>query len=555
MKKGKLSAVLALGLAIVMLAGMLSLPVSAVEGSRAPITSGDATGTITVEGITGTDAGNVTVSAYRLMDVNFDGQAQQPKTPVYTWADEVAGWVRTNYAAYIGAAEPDNSVQPAFSSAAAGDVAAFYDDLAAAIRSGAIKDSDNQNLSPDKTGTVSGGTCSLTGLAMGNYLILIEGGINVYRPSAVNLVPVWQEGETGQQGSWVMSDATVEIKSSAPTIEKMVKEGENYGGAANANTGDTVEFRIEAAVPQYPADAFDKIYNISDTLPAGLTFTDAENAIRVYGVNDTTGENGALLTENVAYGKTVGQEGTTFTLQFVYDQIDEYSEIRVEYSAVLSAQAVPGQGNTNSAKLEYRNDPYVEDGYNTVSDSATVYTYGIEVIKVDGDNNETRLAGAEFKLYGGIDADGNVTGDPIRFVQTTVDGVYRDGVYRKLCAGDDSSTDTLTVNGTEGENKGKLLLNGLDAGTYYLVETKAPDGYNLPGSPVAVTIADDDIDGALNGDPEIASGVISVTVENSDGFSLPTTGGMGTLIFTVTGVVLMGAAVLMFIVVRRKRRA
>ena len=179
-------------------------------------------------------------------------------------------------------------------------------------------------------------------------------------------------------------------------------------------------------------------------MPAGLTFTDAENAIRVYGVNDTTGEDGAPLAQGVAYGKTVGQN-TTFTLRFVYDQIDEYSEIRVEYSAVLSAQAVPGQGNTNSAKLEYRNDPYVEDGYNTVSDSATVYTYGIEVIKVDGDNNETRLAGAEFKLYGGIDADGNVTGDPIRFFQTG------NGVYRKLCAGDASSTDTLTVNDTEGE--------------------------------------------------------------------------------------------------------
>ena len=54
----------------------------------------------------------------------------------------------------------------------------------------------------------------------------------MYRPSAVNLVPVWQEGETGQQGSWVMSDATVEIKSSAPTIEKTVKEGENYGETA-----------------------------------------------------------------------------------------------------------------------------------------------------------------------------------------------------------------------------------------------------------------------------------------------------------------------------------
>ena len=93
--------------------------------------------------------------------------------------------------------------------------------------------------------------------------------------------------------------------------------------------------------------------------------------------------------------------------------------------------------------------------------------------------------------------------------------------------------------------------------TWYLVETKAPDSYNILEAPVPVTIVDakeDVLDGKVT-DADIATGLVPLTVENDDGFQLPTTGGMGTILFTAVGIVLMGAAVILFIVVRRKRRA
>lgn len=117
--------VTALFLALAMILGM-SVSVSAIGSTD--------TGTIRV---TGAEAG-VSVTAYRLMDVNYDfDNANQPVDPVYEWVDALAGWVRENYSAYIGTGT-DNSVQEAFSTAEADDIAAFYDALAAKIRSGNI---------------------------------------------------------------------------------------------------------------------------------------------------------------------------------------------------------------------------------------------------------------------------------------------------------------------------------------------------------------------------------------------------------------------------------
>lgn len=103
-----------------------------------------------------------------------------------------------------------------------------------------------------------------------------------------------------------------------------------------------------------------------------------------------------------------------------------------------------------------------------------------------------------------------------------------------------------------------LTLSGLDAGTYYLTETKAPDGYNKLGSPVKITITDTDPNGIVDdgtGGADGADGYVEQTVENSDGFQLPTTGGIGTILFTAGGVLLMGLGVivLVFVILRRRR--
>lgn len=506
----------------------------------------DETGAITVNNV----EYNVTVSAYRLMDVKVNENGQ-PQEPVYTWTDEVADWVRKNYPDYIGEAE-DNSVQDAFSAEAeTGDIAEFYDALAAAIKTTA-----------GPLEITAAGTCNGSGiignLSMGNYLILIENGMKVYRPSAVNLVPVWDT----ESGQWEMSDATVEVKSSEPTISKTVNAdtGSDSAGkeADNANIGDTVSFEIVADVPKFPANALAKNYAVSDILPTGMTLDG--DSIEVYGVSGETdapleaGDDGAYTLGN-ARPNSGGE--SSFTLTFAYDKISSYKKIRVTYSAVLNGNAVLGtSGNVNNAYLDYSNNPYVAENWKDKTDSAAVYTYGIDISKVDKADHGNFLAGAEFELYASKDAaEAGTEEEKIVFVKEP------EGVYRRALAEETDTTTTLVV----GENatlKGRLTVKGLAEGTWYLKETKAPGGYNLLASPVEVVIADAEggaLDGQVTGAAAGASGeaaaLVTLTVENDNGFRLPVTGGAGTVLFAVGGAVLMSAAVICFIAVSKRKNA
>ena len=522
---GKGSKVLAFCLTLLMAVGLFGTTAFAIAPSD--------TGTITVSGV----EDGVTVRAYRLMDVKVNENGQ-PQEPVYTWVDAAASWVRTNYSAYIGTGT-DNSVQAAFSTAASAEnIAAFYDALAAAIKT------TNNPLNIPVAGTCTG-SGSIANLTMGNYLILIENGMKVYRPSAVNLVPEWKDTE------WVMSDAAVTVKSSEPTITKTVNGKE----ADNASIGDTVSFVIETDVPQFPASALAKNYAVSDILPAGLTLT--EDSIKVSGV---TGAESDPLTKgdgnDYTQGSTRPNEGgdSAFTLTFDYARISIYEKIRIEYTATLNGNAVLGEtGNVNHAYLDYSNNPYTQTSWESKSDSATIYTYGMDISKVDKDEHDTFLAGAEFELYETEERTVDKA-NAIAFFEIS------EGVYRKAAASDTSTTTTLRV-GANDSLTGKLTIKGLAEGTWYLKEITAPDGYNLLASPVKVTIEDKDgdvLDGKVSGAAANATdeavALVTLTVENDDGFQLPVTGGMGTILFTAVGILLMGAAVILLIFAVRKNR-
>lgn len=523
-KHGTLSKALAIVLTLMMTVGLLGMTAFAIEPN--------ATGTITVSGV----EDDVTVSVYRLMDVKINENGQ-PQDPVYTWTTEVAAWVRTNYPDYIGK-DTDNSVQPAFHSGVDTEtIAEFYDALAKELRS------RTPAVEPDETREGNG---DIEGLVMGNYLILIENGMKVYRPSAVNLVPEWKDNQ------WQMSNATVEVKSSELTITKTVNEQESD----NASVGDILDYDIVTDIPQFPVNALAKNYAISDTLPDGLTLN--ANSLKVYGVPAGGAE--ILLTENTNYTQSTARPNdggdSTFTLNFIYGTIKGYDKIHIEYSATLNNLAELGEGgNVNHAWLDYSNNPYTEDDWKSKEDTAKVYTYGLDISKVDSEDKHL-LSGAEFRLYADKDAaKANLEANAIKFIKTD------DGVYRKAMATEAGAT-TLAV-GTSDTLLGKLTLKGLDEGTWYLVETKAPGGYNLLEAPVSVEIKDKDdtntLDGKVEGAAANAAGeavaLVTLTVENDDGFRLPTTGGMGTILFTAVGVVLMGCAVVLLIVVFRKKTA
>ena len=536
--------VTALFLALAMILGM-SVSVSAIGSTD--------TGTIRV---TGAEAG-VSVTAYRLMDVNYDfDNADQPVDPVYEWVDALADWVRTNYPTYIGQA--DNSVQEAFSSTAAtDDIAAFYDALAAKIRSGNIT-LDN------KTAPADGGAVDITDLKMGNYLVLVENGMKVYSPSAVNLVPVWSD----ETDAWEMSTpAVVELKSEDISITKTAETADDKD--LTASIGDTVNYTVTADVPGYPAATLEgnKTFNIYDTLQAGLTLV--AGSIQVTGYvggaegtpTDLTAENAGDLYYTLTTTDAVDLDGTgvSFSLVFNYDKLKnegdvKFDTIQVAYSAVVDKDALVFNSNAdrgnlgNTAKLSYSNNPYATTAsYKDVIDDAKVYTYGIKITKVDSDDDSQLLPGAEFTVS--LSEDGS---NPISFVKTG------DGAYRKAESGTETGDTTVTV-GAEGSGvQGMLTLSGLDADTYYLTETKAPDGYNKLGSPIEIIIADTEPNGIVNDGTDSADGAdgyVEKKVENSDGFQLPTTGGIGTILFTAGGILLMGLGVivLVFVILRRRR--
>lgn len=473
------------------------------------------TGTITVNGI---ETG-VTVTAYLMMSENFDFSVQQPSDPRYIWREEIASWVNENYPEYIDTENLD-AVTDKFSEASDAQIAEFYDKLSVAIKNGTVTPA-NQAIVSESDSVV------YDPVLTGNYLILIENGVRVYRPLTANVLHEWNESV------WEIKSAVVEAKASEPTVTKTVtadQKKDHFG------IGDTISYELNALIPAYPENAIAKQFVVSDKLPESLTFS--ADSIKVYGVN--AGEEPVLLSDS--YTKTsarpTGEEDektVTFSLNFKYEKIAAYSSLKITYDAVLNKKAVIGDdGNINQAYMDYNNNPYAEGSWKSDDDQATVYTYGMKITKVDEDTEEP-LSGAAFYLY--------KDDERIKFVN-------ENGIYR-VAMSDEGGLSILEV-----DEQGELSIHGLDAGTYELEEEYAPDGYVKLQHPVEIVIADEDFDGKAEADgEELEDGIMTVTVKNGKGFTLPVTGGIGTILFSMSGILMMGAGLLLIVAFFRKNEA
>ena len=547
----------------------LLIAVSAVQCSVVSASAAALPGDTWTEGsITATldtkeqEAENVTVNAYKLVSVHtaqLDGTNPavfQPSMPEYTWESGIAGWVRKYYRDYIGAAADggnpaDDSVQEVFSTGnedsskdiSAAVAANFYAEIEAGIMGGA----ETIQLSPVSL-TVSGKTASVSGLTMGVYLVTATGGTAVYRPTVAMITPV----ESG--GSWTITEnAQVGLKSSPVSLVKTITAvnaaSDNVvsgdGKRAVAGVGDTVSYKLEVDVPEYPSQSVSRIFTIADTMPNGLTLQ--TDGIKVV---DQTGNEITIPTGLI----TATERTLTINLDNS-DLITGKTKLVVTYDAKLNANAPLGEaGNVNTASLTYSNNPYDADSAKTVVDTATVYIFGIEVAKV-AKGTKTGLQGAVFELK---------LKDTTQKIGFTGSG----GTYTKAADG----TAALTTG-----MDGKLTLKGLAPGTYKLKETKAPAGYVLSAAETEITIADTNFNGIPDSKEQSTTdttttdttttqttttqttekdkdnGLVSITVENTKGFTLPRTGGIGTVLFSMIGIVLMGSGVLLVAVFLRKR--
>lgn len=480
-----------------------------------------------------------TATAYKIIDVAYDyaegttDAYEAPLYPEFYWVTSVAGWVRANYSSYIGT---DNSVQEAYASATAtaDDLKSFADAIAAAIRG-------NQILG--LSGITSSEQNTFSGLDMGAYLILVEGGTKIYNPILINLEAEWKDD------NWTLTTPKqdVTVKASELTLTKSVSEDQ-------VAIGDTVTYTVVADVPAYPANATATGYHISDKLPDGMTL----GTVEVYGGTAESQE--IKLTENEHYDidtsfatrPVTNSPSVSFDIDFEYENIKSFKKIKVTYTATANRDLVViaaegDTGNVNTAYLDYNNNPYETTAiktWKTKEATATVYTYGIKVKKVDEGDNP--LSGATFAL-----SESETGNDFIPFVGSN--GTYR--VAETAEADTDTGTEDLVVNPSEDANKGLLTLSGLDVGTYYLFETAAPNGYNKLSAPIVITIEDGNTnhDGVVDDEGATTGYTNEVTVQNTKGFTLPTTGGMGTVLFTAGGVLLMGAGLVVLVLFLRRR--
>lgn len=311
-------------------------------------------------------------------------------------------------------------------------------------------------------------------------------------------------------------DAEIHDKTDVPFEKKDDK--------VSAEVGETVNYTIKGKVPDHTG--FTKYtYLITDTMSEGLTFK--QDVKVTVGTTDVT--KACAITYNVE------SNANKFTVSIpVKDSTIGAigAEILVTYSALVNENAVE-KISKNSATLTYSNNPSTGDETTTTSVEETVYSSKIAIVKVETGNENKKLKDAEFVLY--KKASTETDPDAIQYYKK-----WDDTDTTKAVSWVDTIDKATTVKTDE---KGEASFEGLADGTYYLVETKAPAGYNQLDKPVKVEVHDGEHNTPVTSATQLT---VTATVANQAGTLLPSTGGMGTTIFYVLGFVLVvGAGVLL----------
>lgn len=424
---------------------------------------------------------------------------------------------------------------------------------------------------------------------VGSYLILVEGAESVSYNVAV--VSVYYTNESGKtilsegEVNYLAQGNTWVKRNDKPDLTKKIVNGDNREDHNSANIGDTIKYEVTVnPVPDYRGK-YPRL-DVVDTLSKGLTYV--EGSLKVSVAEESDGkETKTELAENTAYLKEISNydsdKGTTIKVDFVKREAEKDAQyllndyvgkkIIIEYSATLNENAVLNEkGNENSATLNYSKDSNTNGEAGTDTEKTYTYTFDIKgsangkqswtdklIIKTGQDQwddqeehvtvNKT-LAGAEFTLY----TDKECT-----------------KVYTNKKLDGTTHFNGVTTSGADGQ----LNIYGLAFGTYYLKETKAPTGYTLNSHVFKIEIKDKE----WNPDHTLKSWSIKIGDKTTNTFEvnnegvkingttntiipteikntmireLPSTGGTGTYLFTILGVMVMAAVTGMFLVSRAK---
>lgn len=441
--------------------------------------------------------------------------------------------------------------------------------------------------------TDSNGQINVKDLTAGTYRFIevsapngyIMDGTKKYQFTINNAGEVNWEGDatsgtTSNEGG--MHSAIVTITNEKPDTEKFVmdRKSKDWEADADYRVGAEVPYLIRVDVPSNVEKL--KTFRLTDTM-TNLTFK--AGSFKIYETKETDYTSKTPILTGISPTVT----GKTWTIDFniadaagtITSAVKEYAgkSIYIYFVAALDEDAAMTEaGNPNNITLDYSNAiyPTTEDPDNPnkpkdpeidyIKDVVNVFTFGIDVLKLDGEATtpNTPLKGVTFDLYRVNDGKAPATGEKV--TETWL-----------KTAGNAVKIGSKTT-GTDG----KLSFEGLDNATYYLVETQTKAGYNLLKEPYKAVlnltatftkettkkITPDSMNGTAtivttetttttdygtgNG-VKATKGKFEVTVKNYKGFTLPTTGGIGTFVFTFAGIAMMAAAVILLITSKKKK--
>lgn len=526
----RMKKIMALMLAVIMMMAM-SVTAFAAEGA-----AGTHTLTVNVktgEGVPAQTLKDQTIYLYKLFDVTESGTTGA-KNYAYT-VNTAAGYkdvlVAALNTATITTSSTDEDIANAVRNIGNSDTKEVQD-FANAFTTQALTKNPKLDATANSGKLEDVTSYKFTGLDAGYYLVYVTGGKEIQS----SLVTV--DADTTQ----------VNLKSETPSIEKKADK-------ETVSIGQVVKYTVTASIPDTTGYA-EYVYKIHDTLSTGLDFVknaDGDALDNATEANVTiafkdTGVTAVGTTPTTAALSGEGNRTMALDLSaWVRDnQANKGKAFTVTYYAKVNANAVVTE--KNSATLEYGNKP--SETTKTTPSEAKTPTYPLDILKKKagtgtGEVALEKLAGAKFRLYSSeADAKANDESKAIK-VSPVVAGSY-------VVDPTSSTTEFESVNDITGAGY-NLRVNGLAAGTYYLVETQAPEGFNKLTDPIKVTITKDGDTNWTVKKNDTAEDDKIIDVENSSGSLLPSTGGRGAIAFAVIAAILVFGVAVSFIRDKRKQ--